>query len=104
MMIGRALIDALDEAGYLTGSLDELADRLGASLAQVEAVLARLQQLEPTGVFARDLAECLSLQLIERDRFDPAMRALSPICRCSPGAIMRACAGFAASTTKISRT
>jgi RNA polymerase sigma-54 factor len=35
-----------------------------------------LQTLEPTGVFARDLAECLKLQLIERDRFDPAMRAL----------------------------
>ncbi len=76
MMIGRALIDALDDAGYLTGSLAELAQRLGASLARVESVLARLQQLEPTGVFARNLAECLSLQLIERDRFDPAMQAL----------------------------
>jgi RNA polymerase sigma-54 factor len=76
MMIGRALIDALDEAGYLLGSLEELADRLGAPLARIESVLSRLQQLEPTGVFARNLAECLSLQLIERDRFDPAMRAL----------------------------
>jgi RNA polymerase sigma-54 factor len=76
VMIGRALIDALDEAGYLTGALDELADRLGAPPARVESVLARLQQLEPTGVFARNLAECLSLQLIERDRFDPAMQAL----------------------------
>jgi RNA polymerase sigma-54 factor len=76
MMIARALIDALDEAGYLTGSLGELGDRLGAPLARLESVLARVQQLEPTGVFARDLAECLSLQLIERDRFDPAMQAL----------------------------
>ena len=76
MMIGRALIDALDEAGYLAGSLDELAARLGASLARIESVLARLRQLEPTGVFARDLAECLALQLIERDRYDPAMQAL----------------------------
>jgi RNA polymerase sigma-54 factor len=76
MMIGRALIDALDEAGYLTGSLEELADRLGAPLARVESVLRRMQQLEPTGVFARNLAECLSLQLIERNRFDPAMEAL----------------------------
>jgi RNA polymerase sigma-54 factor len=76
MMIGRALIDALDEAGYLTGSLEELADRLGSPLARLESVLARLQQVEPTGVFARNLAECLSLQLIERDRFDPAMQAL----------------------------
>jgi RNA polymerase sigma-54 factor len=76
MMIGRALIDALDDAGYLTGSLGELAARLGAPLNRIESVLTLLQQLEPTGVFARDLAECLSLQLIERDRFDPAMRAL----------------------------
>jgi RNA polymerase sigma-54 factor len=42
----------------------------------VEAVLCRLQTLEPTGVFARNLAECLALQLRERDRYDPAMRAL----------------------------
>ena len=76
MMIARALIDALDTAGYLAAPLAEIADRLGASLAQVEAVLSRLQTLEPTGIFARDLAECLALQLIERDRYDPAMRAL----------------------------
>jgi RNA polymerase sigma-54 factor len=76
MMIGRALIDSLDEAGYLAAPVQELAARLGAPPARVESVLTRLQQLEPTGVFARDLAECLSLQLIERDRFDPAMQAL----------------------------
>jgi RNA polymerase sigma-54 factor len=76
MIIGRALIDALDDAGYLSASLPEIADRLGAPLRRLEAILAKLQSLEPTGVFARDLAECLSLQLIERDRFDPAMQAL----------------------------
>ncbi|HXW19894.1 MAG TPA: RNA polymerase factor sigma-54 [Roseiarcus sp.] len=76
MMIGRALIDGLDEVGYLAAPLGEIAERLGAPLDRVEAVLAKLQSLEPTGVFARNLAECLSLQLIERDRFDPAMQAL----------------------------
>ncbi len=75
-MIASALIDALDEAGYLTGALEEIAERLGAPLSHVEEILQRLQSLEPTGVFARSLAECLALQLIERDRFDPAMRAL----------------------------
>ncbi len=75
-MIAVALIDALDEAGYLTGALEDIAERLGASLAHVEDILTRLQGLEPTGVFARSLAECLALQLIERDRFDPAMRML----------------------------
>ena len=75
-MIAAALIDALDEAGYLTAPLEDIAERLGAPLERVEAVLARLQGLEPTGVFARSLAECLKLQLIERDRFDPAMQAM----------------------------
>jgi RNA polymerase sigma-54 factor len=75
-MIGSALIDGLDEAGYFTGSVTEIADRLGASAETVERVLIRMQSLEPTGIFARNLAECLALQLRERDRFDPAMQAL----------------------------
>jgi RNA polymerase sigma-54 factor len=75
-MIGAALIDALDEAGYFVGSLAEIAERLGAGVERVERVLLRMQTLEPTGVFARSLGECLALQLKERDRFDPAMQAL----------------------------
>src|SRR5271169_2848599 len=74
-IIGAALIDALDEAGYFVGSIAEIADRLGAAAERVERVLVRMQTLEPTGVFARSLAECLTLQLRERDRFDPAMQA-----------------------------
>ncbi len=76
LMIARALIDGLDEAGYLAASLAEIAERLGAPASRVEQILARMQSCEPTGIFARDLAECLALQLIERDRFDPAMQAL----------------------------
>jgi RNA polymerase sigma-54 factor len=75
-LIAQSIIDEIDDAGYFSGGLEETAARLGAPLARIEAVLARLQTLEPTGVFARDLAECLALQLIERDRYDPAMRAL----------------------------
>ncbi len=75
-LIGAALIDGLDEAGYFVGSAPEIADRLGTSAEIVEQVLIRMQALEPTGVFARSLAECLTLQLRERDRFDPAMQAL----------------------------
>ena len=74
-MIGAALIDALDEAGYFVGSIAEIAERLGADVDHVESVLLRMQTLEPTGVFARSLSECLALQLRERDRFDPAMQA-----------------------------
>jgi RNA polymerase sigma-54 factor len=75
-MIGQYLIDMVDEAGYLTGDLAAVADKLGASRTDVEAVLAVLQTLDPPGVCARNLTECLGLQLKDRDRFDPAMRAL----------------------------
>jgi RNA polymerase sigma-54 factor len=75
-MIGQYLIDLVDEAGYLTGDLASVADKLGASLADVEAVLAELQGFDPPGVFARNLNECLAIQLRERDRFDPAMQQL----------------------------
>jgi RNA polymerase sigma-54 factor len=74
-MIGAALIDGLDEAGYFVGSIAEIAERLGTRVENVERVLVRMQTLEPTGVFARSLAECLTIQLKERDRFDPAMQA-----------------------------
>ena len=75
-MIGVALIDGIDEAGYLIEKIEEIAARLGTPAERVESVLAIIHTFEPTGVGARDLAECLSIQLIERDRFDPAMQLL----------------------------
>ena len=75
-MIGQYLIDLVDEAGYLAGDLAVAADKLGASPAEIEAVLAILQTFDPAGVCARNLAECLAIQLKERNRFDPAMQAL----------------------------
>ena len=74
-LIGAYLIDSLDETGYLTIDLDAVADALDCERAQVEAVLERLQQFDPPGIFARDLKECLALQLADRDRLDPAMAA-----------------------------
>lgn len=74
--IGRLLIYAIDEAGYLTISVEEIADRLSVDEGQVEAVLAQIQAFEPSGIAARSLKECLSIQLKEKDRFDPAMAAL----------------------------
>ncbi len=74
--IAGVLIDGVDEGGYLRLDLAEVADRLGCGVALVEEVLAVVQGFEPTGVGARDLRECLTLQLKERDRFDPAMDAL----------------------------
>jgi len=75
-IIGRYLIDAVDEAGYLRTDVASVAEKLGASIEMVEEVLAILQRFDPAGVCARDLSECLRLQLQERDRYDPAMRAL----------------------------
>jgi len=75
-LIASHLISLLDEAGYLMGATDQIADQIGCAHDEVESVIGRLQSLEPTGVFARDLGECLALQLKERDRFDPAMAAL----------------------------
>lgn len=74
--IAAILIDGVDEGGYLRVDLIETAERLGCELAAVEGVLTTLQGFEPTGVFARDVRECLMLQLKERDRCDPAMTAL----------------------------
>ncbi|HVV93557.1 MAG TPA: RNA polymerase factor sigma-54 [Hyphomicrobiales bacterium] len=75
-VIGRGIVDSLDAAGYLTEPLDELARRLGAPVSVVEAVLAVVQTLDPSGIGARSLQECLAIQLRERDRLDPAMAAL----------------------------
>ncbi|WP_417671685.1 RNA polymerase factor sigma-54 [Roseibium sp.] len=75
-IIAGHLINSLDENGYLFLDLEETAEQLGTDLGKVEAVLAVLQTFEPAGVFARNLGECLKLQLIERNRYDPAMAAL----------------------------
>jgi RNA polymerase sigma-54 factor len=75
-MIAGFLVDGLSEAGYLTVELDAVAEQLGAPRATVEQVLNKLQTCDPVGVFARDVRECLAIQLRERDRLDPLMQRL----------------------------
>lgn len=75
-LIGQHLIGMLNEDGYLSSEAETVADTLGTTVSHVESVLAKLRTCEPSGVFARDLQECLSLQLKERDRYDPAMATL----------------------------
>src|SRR6185295_4417486 len=72
-LICLTLIDSVDEAGYLRADIAEVAERLGIDLKAVEDVLQVLQGFEPVGVAARDLAECLDLQLKALDRHDPAI-------------------------------
>ena len=76
MFIAAHLIDQIDEAGYLTVPLLEIANRLGVALARVEAILGVIQTFDPTGVGARSLSECLALQAKEADRYDPCMARL----------------------------
>jgi RNA polymerase sigma-54 factor len=75
-IIALHLLDMLDQTGYLSGNLATLEDQLNCSSERIEATVTLLQGLEPTGVFARSLCECLGLQLAEKDRLDPAMQAL----------------------------
>jgi RNA polymerase sigma-54 factor len=76
MPLASQIIDLIDEAGYIAQPLDEVADRLGLQLGEVERVLHIIQTFDPTGVGARDLGECLALQAREVDRYDPAMACL----------------------------
>ena len=76
-LIAQYLIDTLDDAGYLTEPLDQVAERLGSSVEEIEGTLETLATFDPPGVFARDLGDCLAIQLREQDRFDPAMAAFT---------------------------
>src|SRR5262245_17191373 len=75
-LIGVHLIHMLDEAGYLPASLEDVSQRLGAPLELVGRVLEKLQGFDPPGVFARNLAECLALQLKDANRYDPQIARL----------------------------
>lgn len=75
-LIGHQIIESIDESGYMREDMAEMAERLGADLARFEHILSIIQTFDPSGIGARDLAECLAIQLREKDRFDPAMEAL----------------------------
>jgi RNA polymerase sigma-54 factor len=72
-LVGQYLIDMVDESGYLPDDLSGLPEKLGAPPELVDRVLTSLQTLDPPGVFARSLAECLALQLKEQNRYDPVI-------------------------------
>ncbi|MFB0612891.1 RNA polymerase factor sigma-54 [Aurantiacibacter poecillastricola] len=74
--IARHIIGLLDEAGYLATPLRDIAIDLDVALTRVEEALEVVQSLDPTGVGARSLSECLALQAKEADRYDPCMEVL----------------------------
>ncbi|MEO5586594.1 MAG: RNA polymerase factor sigma-54 [Novosphingobium sp.] len=75
-LIAQHLLGSLDDAGYLTVTLEEVIDELGICEDEAAAGLALLQSLDPTGVGARNLSECIALQAREADRYDPCMARL----------------------------
>ncbi|GLS86627.1 RNA polymerase sigma-54 factor [Cypionkella aquatica] len=76
LKIAVALAEVLEPSGWLGAELSLVMAETRSTLPEVEAVLQRLQQFEPTGIFARNLAECLRLQAIEADAFDADMAAV----------------------------
>lgn len=75
-LIAAQMLALVDPAGRLTVEDAQIARALGCEVAQVAAVRARMQRFDPVGMFCRNLAECLAVQLAERNRLDPAMQAL----------------------------
>jgi RNA polymerase sigma-54 factor len=75
-IIGQHLIDLVDESGYIKEDLMQVNEQLGCDDALLKKTFALLHSFDPPGVCARTLKECLSIQLQDKDRLDPAMAAL----------------------------
>lgn len=88
-------LEALEPSGWLGEPLDGLAMRLGVSLEEAEDWLVRVQQVEPTGLFARSLAECLALQAEDQGVMTPLFQALlenlPKLAQADLKGLMRAC-------------
>ena len=74
--ISELLIDYIEPSGWLTSNLDELANFSGFQKTEIESVLLRMQTFEPNGVFARNLKECLIIQLKNDERLTDNKRKI----------------------------
>lgn len=74
--VGSLMIDQLTESGYLRVTPEDLAAQLGCSQERIDRLLAIMQGFDPTGIFARDLKDCLRLQLEEKGTCDKPMQTL----------------------------
>lgn len=72
-VIIQYLIGLMDEAGYINEETNLIAERCGCSVEDIDRIFEIAQTMEPVGVFARSLGECLKIQQIQADRYDPAM-------------------------------
>lgn len=72
--IATSIVDAVDETGYLTVSLEDILESMGdeeIDIEEIEAVLKRIQRFDPVGVAAKDLRDCLLIQLSQFDKSTP---------------------------------
>lgn len=76
LAVGNYLIGSIDAAGYLCVSLQEVSDKTGVELERVEDVLCVIQSFHPHGIGARDLPECLLIQLKHYGKEDPLAEAI----------------------------
>ena len=76
LFLAQQIIEQIEPTGYLGSDLLAMAHRLGVTMAEMEEALGEVQRFDPTGVGARDLAECIMLQAKEADRYDPCMAKL----------------------------
>ena len=81
--IGRYIIESLDENGYMTSSVEEIAEAMGVCVERVRAALDIIHTFDPAGVGASDLAECLEIQLRQRGEltevFEKVITSIFPI-------------------------
>ncbi|MBR2216191.1 MAG: RNA polymerase factor sigma-54 [Selenomonadaceae bacterium] len=76
LKLATFMVGSIDSRGYLTLTTEEIVEATGAAKTEVEGILKRLQELEPVGVAARNLAECLRLQAKSRGIYDGLVAAL----------------------------
>jgi RNA polymerase sigma-54 factor len=72
-IIIQYLIGLMDEAGYINEETSQIAERCGCDVEDIDRIFNIAQTMEPLGVFSRNLSECLKIQQINANRYDPAM-------------------------------
>ena len=76
LLIASVLTDYLEPTGWLTTKIEEIANEINCHVDEVNGVLIKLQKLEPAGVFAKNLSECLKLQLEEKSLLSEEIKVL----------------------------
>ena len=76
LLIAKYILEDLEPTGWISSEISLIAKNLSLTVSDIEAVLTKLQQIEPAGIFARNLKECLVLQAIDRDVYCKNMSSI----------------------------